>query len=296
MKITYIHTDTIRSSWTVWAAARTLRALGHDVLDVRIPTDSVGRVIPPAMVGDPLAVLSPAMVQNCDRMIVAGPEYVHEWLASVPGWLREKTIGLALESEARPGYAELHAQALALCGQWIPWGAGSNFGIDTTKFVPRRVAPTVGPAFVGNPYHPREQWLVRLGQLLGEGVRTLSGWAHTKQGHELHSLTTDRYIAAIRSTVLHVSLPGVNARCPVLRPFETLALGVPLLEFQQLPDPLVDGVHYRRYQTVDECTHWIRHYINRPDERELMATLGCACVHEHFTAKQAWARILKGTP
>lgn len=33
MKIAYFHTNTIRSSWTIWNAANTMRGLGHEVID-----------------------------------------------------------------------------------------------------------------------------------------------------------------------------------------------------------------------------------------------------------------------
>jgi hypothetical protein len=174
MKIAYFHTNTIRSSWTFWAGARSMRRLGHEVLDVAVPTDALGRVIPvdSCRVGwDP----SEDELRTCDRIIVAGPEYLRGVLSAIYGeaWCSlPRRVGVLLESTER---ADIRLPLLDVLPDYDEhfWPSESDAeryggralrpGIDTKRFAPDPSRSKVRNAvFIGTFYEKRRLFLESL--------------------------------------------------------------------------------------------------------------------------------------
>lgn len=300
MNLVYFHTDTIRSSWYVWAAARTMRQLGHMVLDVPIPCNHQGQVLPPCDVASILPHVD--LLWDADHVIVAGPEYLLHWLCTYgSAWPRNKVTGLLLESSRQALWSPPLAAGRALCGVCYapdPYDCvglldclPSPVGIDTDRFRPGGDQP-VSVAFVGCAYPSRREYLDRIGVALGEALCVVNPGAYDAEGRELQCDWTDRYVRELQQTQILISLPSSNPM-PVARPFEGMACGALVLEAVELPSPLVDGVHYRRYHDPADCARLIRHYLAHPTERDTIAAAGLTIVREHFNARRAWTQIIE---
>jgi spore maturation protein CgeB len=110
---------------------------------------------------------------------------------------------------------------------------------------------------------------------------------------ECHELWTSLYVNNIRQLRIHIALPSNNPMI-VGRPFETLACGTFLLSCDKLPEPLVEGQHYRQYDPggLKHTARIIEYYLAHEDEREKIAADGCKVVHEEYSARKFWADAL----
>src|SRR5512143_2766137 len=93
-------------------------------------------------------------------------------------------------------------------------------------------------------YEKRERFVKTLRHRIECGQ--VAAWSF---GHEVHEVWTQLYVQAIQQMRVHVDLPSNNPM-PTLRPFETMACGTACVTWAKLPAPLVEGVHYRRYETA----------------------------------------------
>ena len=296
MKIAYFHTNTIRSSWTLWAAARTMRRLGHEVLDCAVPTDHNGRVIPRAIGFKPAGFPTLAELRTCDRVIVCASEYCDLWLREFygPGWFHLRKWAIYVESTSRND-VEL-GRSLSEYSDWFwPDSAdAARYGgqqlhpfVDTKMFAPDPSAlKTVDVGFMGTLYKKRERFLAYVQTPIVCGQVSAFGL----QG-EAHEVWTRLYVDALHSMRIHVDLPSNN---PMMtsRPFETMAAGTCLVTWCKLPEPLQAGYHYMRYTSPEHLDGILSCLLARPDIVAQLARRGCNRVHFEFGAERAWRSIL----
>jgi len=311
MKLAYFHTNTILSSWNFWGAAHTLRRMSHEVLDAAIPTNEHGAVIL-TVTGEQFEnfrAIFPSLdyLNQCDRIVVAGPEYVSPWLGSLYGadWQRltARKIGLCLESSTRAEYLAIDqvGQDYDVCYypdprdvERIPNARLQRPHIDVERFSTVGIPKLCDVGFVGSLYPKRQRFVQSLQRRLGVQFCLGDVRVHSLEG-EHQELWTSLYVRSINRLRIHVSLPSINPMT-VTRPFETMACGVFLLESTELPEPLDDGTHYRRYDehNPQELARLIEYYLAHEQEREQIARAGQRAVREHFSAERFWTDILKG--
>ena len=293
MKLVYIHTNTIRSSWTLWSGARALRALGHDVLDVAVPTDYSGRVVPRALGHRPLGFPDFETLQSCDHVIVCAAEYCEPYLREFYGsnWDRIHKQAIMVESADRgmPDVSRWYYRAF-----WpdrrdviVTKDLQLPSFVDTEMFCPDPSAPkTIDAGFMGTLYAKRERFLADVqipivcGQVSAFGL----------QG-EAHEVWTRLYVDALRSIRIHVDLPSNNPM-PTSRPLETLAAGTCLVTWAQLPEPLVEGYHYVRYTGAADLDAKLAALLNDPGRIATLGRRGCNRAKANFNALCGWQRVL----
>jgi spore maturation protein CgeB len=78
----------------------------------------------------------------------------------------------------------------------------------------------------------------------------------------------------------------------VSRPFETLACGTFLLNYDTKDNPFRDGVHCRIYDPEKPHADLIRYYIAHEDERESIARAGCEEVRTNYSLRQRLSEVL----
>ena len=297
MRVTYIHTNTVLSSWTLWSGASTLERAGYDVQDVAIPCNDLGQVLP-----CPRLCVSGPELDTSDVVLVAGPEYVHGWITGIWGerWPRSKAVGLILESTRLPG-SRLpfgHARSLVSRAFWTDPRDGQvcPAGVDCEMFRPGTRAKR-GTGFVGTLYPARARFLAALNRHLQDPVVACDPQVRDKLGRPMPFEWTEFYRDCLRNLEILVSLPSQNP-CTVARPFEALACGTFLLEATELPAPFVSGAHYVKYDPANlpDLAAKVRHYREHPVERESIAKAGLECMLEHFKVEQVWTKILAPGP
>ena len=294
MKLAYIHTNTVRSSWTLWSGARALRALGHDVLDVAVPIDYCGRVVPRPIGFRPPGFPPLETLQCCDRVIVCAAEYCDPYTREFygPKWDRLHKWAIMVESTKRPNAPPLWGN---YCRSFWPDASDVIFDrdralpsfVDTEMFCPdhnRSKAIDVG--FMGTLYAKREKFLsgvqtpIVCGQVSAFGL----------QG-ESHETWTHLYVDALRSMRIHVDLPSNNPM-PTSRPFETLAAGTCLVTWAKLPEPLREGYHYVRYTDAIDLDAKLEALLGDPERVATLARRGCNRARFAFKASYGWRKVL----
>lgn len=309
MKICYFHPNTIRSSWTLWAGARAMRRLGHDVIDAPVPTTYDGRVAPP---GPPGALLGPWSncpqlpsldeVIACDRIIVCAPEYIAGWLRNHytdQAWDPLDRWGIFVESSDRSDRVfdyGWHRSNYSRC--WFPDAEDAqNFDaevlppfVDCSMFHPPQewdhVDRNVEVGFMGTLYQKRAEFLqgVKSSIVCGQvSAYSLVGEAHEKW--------TELYRDALWSMRIHVDLPSNN---PMMtsRPFETMAAGTCLVTWALLPPPFIPSKHYVRYTTPASFDMAIEALLADDYRRRQMENVSFALVNMNFDALDGWRKIL----
>ncbi len=330
MRIAYFHTGTILSSWSIFSMGSTLRSMGHEVLEGTIPTNYHGAVVNNLGRGDYERILKkmPTLMdlENCDAILVAGPEYVAVWLNTLYGkdqWckLKARRIALYLESTDRkdnPFRYDIFADWYNV--HYFPdrddvarFGGKHLEGfIDLEMFKPcvlegqpghscsqscdaRRMAEKkYQAAFVGSLYQKRMQFLTDLLPLMpdvdfhanGIAVRDLSG--------ECHREWAELLAKNIRQIKVHVALPSNNIKMMVARPFETMACGTFLLTYRTQDNPFRDGVHCRLYDPdkPKELAELIRYYATHEEEREAIARAGFEEIRKNYCVRHRLTEIL----
>ena len=331
MRIAYFHTGTVLSSWSLFSLAHTLRSLGHEVLDGTIPTNANGAVLHQLgrteyerfIAGMP----SLERLQECDVVLVAGPEYVAVWLNTLYGknnWcnLKARRVALYLESSHREDVRfryEVFADWYNV--HFFPDPADAQrFGghhtkcsVDTGMFKPcllegqpghacdqdcysrRMKEKKYDAAFVGSLYPKRIEFLTKLLPLLPEVDFRANGVAVRDLGGECQREWAELLAKNIRQIKVHVALPSNNMTMMVARPFETLACGTFLLTYNTQDNPFRDGVHCRIYDPAKpkELAEMIRYYIAHEDEREAIARSGYEEVRKNYSTRQYLAEVLE---
>jgi len=330
MRIAYFHTNTILSSWTNFSLAHTLRSMGHEVLDGAIPTNHHGAVIHQLGRAEYQRVMAgiPTLenLQECDLILVGGPEYVAVWLNTLYGkanWCRLKGRRAAfyLESTRRED-VQFRYEVLA---DWYnvhffpdPEDAQRLGGhhikgsVDTGMFKPcslegqpvhacdqgcysrRMQEKKYEAAFVGSLYTKRVEFLTKLLPLLPDVDFRANGVAVRDLGGECQREWAELLAKNIRQIKIHVALPSNNMTMMVARPFETLSRGTFLLTYNTQDNPFRDGVHCRIYDPAkpQELADMIRYYIAHEDEREAIARAGCEEVRKNHSIRQCLAEIV----
>jgi hypothetical protein len=293
MKIAYFHTNTIRSSWTFWAAARTMRKLGHLVYDCAVPTDHNGRVIPRALGSKPPGFPTLAELRTCDRVIVCAAEYIDGWLRELYGlgWDSLRKWAIMVESTYRglPDVSHSYTRSfwpdstdvLVASDRQLP-----SF-VDTEMFASNPgAAKTIDVGFMGTLYQKRMDFLAQVqtpivcGQVSAYGMHG-----------EAHEVWTRLYVDALHSMRIHVDLPSNNPMM-TMRPLETMAAGTCLVTWCKLPEPLQAGYHYMRYTSPEHLDGILGGLLSRPDLVTQLARRGYNQVRFAFGAEQAWQQIL----
>lgn len=330
MRIAYFHTGTILSSWSVFSMADTLRAMGHEVLDGMIPTNAQGQVL--QNVGRDLYVRTVSSMPTleglrcCDVILVAGPEYVGTWLNTLYGkeqWCKLDPCRIAfyLESTTREDckfqyevftdWFDVHyfpdrADADHLGGRYVQGAVDLSMFRPCEKGVPpehicneacysqRMAAKKYEAAFVGSLYPKRMAFLYKLLPLLPGVDFHANGVTVRDLGGECQREWAELLAKNIRQIKVHVALPSNNMTMMVSRPFETLACGTFLLNYDTKDNPFRDGVHCRIYdpEKPQELADLIRYYISHEEERELIARAGCEEVRTNYSLRQRLSEVL----
>ena len=329
MRIAYFHTGTILTSWHFYSLAATMRSLGHEVLDASIPTDRNGAVVHQLGRAEYQRVVAelPTLqdLQNCDVIMVAGPEYVIVWLNTLYGnaWrnLRARKVAFYLESSKREDVQfpyerfangfDLHFfpdpdDAERFGGHHFTWYA------DTDMFKPcshegeeghlcdraceerRLQEKKYSAAFVGSLYPKRVQFLSKFLPLIPEIDFRANGVMVRDLGGERPRLAAELLAENLRQIKIHVGLASNNSMMMVPRPFETMACGTFLLTYRTKDNPFRDGEHCRVYdpEKPEELAEMIRYYLVHEEERERIARAGCAEVRRNYSMKTRIAQIL----
>jgi hypothetical protein len=290
MKLAYFHSNTIRSSWSLWASARALRRLGHDVIDVAVPTDWNGCVC----AGEPENAPTLETLRECTTLVL-GPEFIDGWLAVYYGriaWDRLPKIGFAAESTQRRDLL-LDWGARIHYTQWF-WPDPSDvktFGgrlhephVDINVFRPARGHKRIDVGFAGVLYAKRKAFL--------SDVRTpinlQQAFAYTAFG-EAHEEWTACYVRSLQATKISVDLPSNNPM-QTSRPFEVMAAGSCLVTWAALPPDFVEGLDYRRYHTAKELDDVLADLLGAGTWKALGVN-GCRRVRAH-DSYAVWARML----
>jgi hypothetical protein len=214
MKLAYIHTNTVRSSWTLWSGARALRALGHDVLDVAVPTDHNGRVASRPIGFSPPRFPDFATLKACDRVIVCAAEYCDPYMYDLYGqaWTLLPKQAIYVESRMREDIAFRYVNDYAHRFWPDPLDVTSKDDhllpsfVDTEMFSPDpRVPKAIDVGFMGTLYAKREAFLQSVQTPIVCGQVSAFGL----QG-EAHETWTRLYVRALRSMRIHVDLPSNN--------------------------------------------------------------------------------------
>jgi hypothetical protein len=303
MRIAYFHTNTIRSSWTFWSGASSMRRLGHEVLDAAVPTDAIGRVIPVEPGTKDRAPLADEL-RSCDRIVVAGPEYLRGILSALYGeaWRTlPRRVGIPLEStdrsdirmpilDVRPYYDEFLWSSPSDAQRY--GGRTLRPGIDIERFAPDPSRSKVrNAAFIGTFYEKRRLFLESLQPFLREPIDILSPFAFGPDGLEDQETWTDILVRETQGTRIHVDLPSNNPM-PTSRPFETMACGTFLLTWAELPTPFIEGKHYARYDGPEDLANKMARYLADEAERESIAAAGCSLIRREFPAECMWLEVL----
>jgi glycosyltransferase involved in cell wall biosynthesis len=330
MRIAYFHTATILSSWSLYSIADTLRAMGHEVLDGKIPTNAHGQILQNVGRAEYQRTVArmPTLegLQSCEVIIVAGPEYVAVWLNTLYGkeqWSKLKACRVAfyLESTSRKDvqirydrfadWYDLHyfpdpADAARLGGNHIqgsvdlamfrPCATGClpDHTCDDACHSQRMAGKKYEAAFVGSLYPKRMEFLYTLLPLLPDVEFIANGVTVRDLGGECHREWAELLAKNIRQIKVHVALPSNNMKMMVSRPYETLACGTFLLTYDTEGNPFRDGVHCRIYdpEKPQELADLIRYYIAHDDEREAIARAGCEEVRRNYSVRQRMAGVL----
>ncbi len=330
MRIAYFHTGTILSSWSIYSMGATLRSMGHEVLEGTIPTNYHGAVVQQCrsrrLRTHPEENAHPHGSQNCDAILVAGPEYVAVWLNTLYGkdqWckLKARRIALYLESTDRKDnpfrydifadwynvhyfpdrddvarFGGIHLKGFIDLEMFKPCvlegqpGHSCSQGCDARRMAEKKYQA----AFVGSLYQKRMQFLTDLLPRMpdvdfhanGIAVRDLSG--------ECHREWAELLAKNIRQIKVHVALPSNNIKMMVARPFETMACGTFLLTYRTQDNPFRDGVHCRLYDhhKPKELAELIRYYATHEEEREAIARAGFEEIRKNYCVRHRLAEIL----
>ena len=292
--IVYFHPDTIRSSWSLWASARALRLIGHDVWDVAIPTDWNGCVTAGALENAPtLDDIRAATV------LVMAPEYVDAWLCTYYGeqWIAVPKAGFFVESVHRPDVClDWGACAHYARRFWPDPQDAAEFGgtlheahVDTNVFRPTSAPKRIDVGFVGTLYPKREAFLAQLSM----PICTRPVMAYTAFG-EAQEAWARCYVESLCAFRVGVDLPSNNPMMTA-RPYETMAAGTCLVTWAKLPAALVESVDYVRYTSAHELDVALSELLTDPARRESIARNGCERVQQ-FDSARVWARMLALTP
>src|SRR6185369_3397486 len=102
MRIAWLHTDTIYSSWSMLAMGKVMRQLGHEVIEFAAPCDYWGR---PRTEFRPIEykrlMASLPKASNYDMVLVVGPEYIPHWLNLMDWHKCPIRVAIFLESSKR---------------------------------------------------------------------------------------------------------------------------------------------------------------------------------------------------
>jgi len=144
---------------------------------------------------------------------------------------------------------------------------------DQACYSQRMAAKKYEAAFVGSLYPKRTEFLYKLLPLLPEVEFYANGVTVRDLGGECQREWAELLVKNIRQIKVHVALPSNNMTMMVSRPFETLACGTFLLNYDTPDNPFRDGVHCRIYdpEKPQELADLIRYYIAHEDERESIA-------------------------
>lgn len=297
MKLAYIHTNTVRSSWTLWSGARALRTLGYYVLDVTVPTDYIGRVVPRPLGRRPPGFPSLEALEACDRVIVCAAEYCDPYLRELYGsaWDRLHKWAIMVESTDRgmPDCSRWYDRSfwpdpndvLAVNDRQLP-----SF-VDTDMFCPAdpddpSCIKAIDVGFMGSMYQKRVEFLADVQTPITCGQVS----AFDMHG-EAHEIWTRLYVDALRSMLIHVDLPSNNPM-PTSRPLETLSAGTCLVTWAKLPEPLVEGYHYVRYTDASSLDRNLDALLEFPDRTKVFGRLGRDAVERNFRALAGWRKVL----
>jgi Glycosyl transferases group 1 len=330
MRIAYFHTGTVLSSWSIFSLAHSLRSMGHEVLEGTIPTNAHGAVLQQLGRAEYQRVLAgmPTLqgLQECDQILVAGPEYVAVWLNTLYGktqWsnLKARRVAFYLESSRRedaqfryeifadwfnvhffPDQEDArragghHLKAFVDTGMFKPCLLEGQPGhmCDPCCYAERMSEKKYEAAFVGSLYPKRVEFLTKLLPLLPEVDFHANGITVRDLGGECQREWAELLTQNIRQIKVHVALPSNNMRMMVARPFETLACGTFLLTYDTEDNPFRDGVHCRIYDPSkpQELAEMIRYYVLHEDEREAIARAGLEEVRKHYSVRQRLAEML----
>jgi glycosyltransferase involved in cell wall biosynthesis len=330
MRIAYFHTGTVLSSWSIFSLAHTLRSMGHEVLEGTIPTNAHGAVIHQLGRAEYQRVIAgmPTLesLQECDQILVAGPEYVAVWLNTLYGkdpWchLKARRVAFYLESSRREDvqfkydtftdWFDVHLFPDRFDAQRTNGHYLKGF-VDTQMFKPclheglsrhtcdqdcnsqRMSEKRYDAAFVGSLYPKRIQFLTKLLPLIPEVDFHANGVTVRDLGGECQREWAELLAKNIRQIKVHVALPSNNMKMMVARPFETLACGTFLLTYDTEDNPFRDGIHCRIYDSAkpQELAEMIRYYITHEEEREAIARAGLEEVRKNHSARQWLAETL----
>ncbi len=315
MRIARFNTGTIFSSWSNLAVASTLRAMGHEVFEGVVPTYDGGAVMhqlsPHQYRRTVAAMPTLEQLQDCDVIIVSGPEYLAAWLHTLYGkeaWRRlaARKVAFYLETTSRKDAQHNYAEY----AEWYdvhffpdPEDAARLNGhhmlasVDIEMFKPcegQLVAKRYDAGFVGSLYSKRLEFLCKLLPLIPEIEFQAGGVAVRDLSGECQRAWAELLVSNIRQIRVHVGLPSHNSNIMTARPVETLACGTFLLTYRTSDFPLRDGEHCRMYdpEKPEELAELIRYYLAHEDEREAIAAAGLEEMRRNYSTRTRMEQVL----
>jgi glycosyltransferase involved in cell wall biosynthesis len=313
MKIAHFHTNTILSSWTNLAVLDAFKELGHETYRGAIPVNQHGAVLTKvsSQQFQEVKTACPTFeeLQDCDFILISGPEYLSHWLDSLytkKKWMTLKNkIGWHLESSSRKDLAIKYEDFLEwsdihfFCdpedvtrfkGHQMPLAVDTkmfNPGIYTTK--------RYDVGFVGTVYPKRVEFLNSLKPHLGSTMFRAAGVSVRDLGGECQEDWAKLLVNNIRQLKIHVNLPSNNSNMWTSRPFETMACSTFLLTPKLDQDIFEDGIHCVFYDPLnpEELAERIRFYLSHDYEREAIARKGCIKVRQEFSLIKKMDEMLK---
>lgn len=317
MKIALYYPRNLFASWfSLGGYARTLRTMGHEVIDCPFPGN-----IPNDIENVRARMPTIPELLTCDCVLSTFHEYIVPWLGAVYGpdewrrlmcdvpviarldesmdrkdlFLQERWPELAQWAQAGHFFFPAKQDAIRYDGHWLPFGADLtmfNTNINKVKLY------DIG--FIGSMYPLRMNYMQKLSEHLDSRftfnvgtvvVQDLSGI----RGEESTQLLADNY-SRIK---IFFCLPPMS-RLLVCKVFEVMASGT-FMMFPKLPGKAAanlalfeDGkeIVYYDYGNVESNAHQIRHWLEHEGEREHIAQMGCHKVQSKFSLEQMLGEML----
>lgn len=284
MKIAAFYSDSPFAGWVqAEGFCDVLKRMGHEVVGIGIP--------PISQVTRELADKVNKPIDDCEMVIVSGPEHLHKWIkAFYPSWdkLKVPKVGWYHESFVREDYTldyskfekmfDFHffpdkSDAEKYRGEWLP------LGCDTGMFRPEFPADSIyfgteerniSVAFIGLMYPKRQRFAAEVEKYLGGlkiqyryGVRTEQGLQPAIAVYDFNGLNVRKSMELLAETYrrikVFVTFPSLS-NVLVAKVLESLACGCTLVA----PNQPIGLKNYYPYETPKECAGAIERAVAAP--------------------------------
>lgn len=280
MKIAAFYSDSPFAGWVqTHGFAEVLERMGHEVVRIAIP--------PVTQVTKELAEKVNKPIDDCDLIIVSGPEHLRKWIiAFYPQWnsLKIPKVAWYHESFVREDYTLDYAHYEAMFdyhffpdrsdadkykGEFLP------LGVDTEMFSPHpAVERDIDVAFIGLMYPKRARFVGELKPHLGDihikyliGCQSERGLIPSIGVWDADGLNIRRSMQLLAETYrrikVFVTFPSLS-NVLVAKVLESLACGCKLVAPKQ---PVEIGYYYP-YESPYECAEQIHNALQYSETNE----------------------------